>query len=416
MFLMESSSQDFKELPEDFTINAFNHINKLCDFGVRRHDNPSGIETIGYLQEQFENIGLIVNIDTFNFTWVKLNNRSIIINGDSVIVQSILVNQKLQPKMIIGGDCIFLNDNYNLDQNINDKIVFSSKSNITLVLKKFYPKAVVILRDDDYRKLRPLENQIIELIIPGNAEEHFAVSHNLVASYSTYDDNKKDILITAHWDSENGPGADDNASGISLLIELSRYFNEYQKLLPYNLKFIAVGAEEMGLIGSKAYILKYTDEVVENCHLNFNIDAVAGGRKPYIEMHNPTNFKNYDNDEWIEIITYRNSNLNWYTSFLEVYRNSGSEAIYPDWLTQDIKQAMKQSNIKFYNASCCSGADHRSFAYLNIPVVYLSSIKDYEKNIHHTANDLPKEYFKNSLGVAGKTVQRILIEICVDNN
>ena len=60
--------------------------------------------------------------------------------------------------------------------------------------------------------------------------------------------------------------------------------------------------------------------------------------------------------------------------------------------------------------------NHRSFAYLNIPVVCISSSRDYEKNIHHTANDLPKEYFINSMGVAGKTVQSILIEICADNN
>lgn len=406
-----SISQDYKDIPEDFGDNAFKHIEKLCDFGIRGHDRPAGIITINYIKEQFEKNGLIGKIDTFNFGGVMLKNRKIKINGDSIIIQTILVNQPLKQDMIIEGECIILKENNPVGQNLKDKIVFTSQSNNTLLLKDYSAKAIVALRNEELEKIKNKDKQVTELIIKGNGIEQLEESYNVIGTYKNYDKSKKDIIITAHWDSQDGPGADDNASGVSVILELSKYFSEYQEQLPYNLIFIASGAEEIGLRGSKAYVLKYTDNVVENCLFNLNIDAVGGGRKPYIEMRNPVNFKNPDNGEWMEIITYPDHTYNWYTTFLEVYRNSSSGKIYPVWLVDDIKSAMKKANIKYYKASCCSGADHRSFAYLDIPVIYLGMTRDYEKNIHHTENDIPKDYFRNSLEIAGKTAKGIIVEI-----
>ena len=49
-------------------------------------------------------------------------------------------------------------------------------------------------------------------------------------------------------------GADDNASGVAGLLELARYFSENDKKEPYNFLFIAFGAEELGLQGSRYFI------------------------------------------------------------------------------------------------------------------------------------------------------------------
>ncbi|MCS6823832.1 MAG: M28 family peptidase [Cytophagaceae bacterium] len=66
------------------------------------------------------------------------------------------------------------------------------------------------------------------------------------------------ILISAHYDHLGHmgsevyfPGANDNASGVSMLLELADY---YSKNTPkYSMLFIAFGAEEAGLIGSRYY-------------------------------------------------------------------------------------------------------------------------------------------------------------------
>lgn len=73
---------------------------------------------------------------------------------------------------------------------------------------------------------------------------------------------KKDstIFITAHYDhlgrmgsATYFPGANDNASGIAMLLELAKYYSENKNTLPYSLVFIAFAGEEAGLMGSKYY-------------------------------------------------------------------------------------------------------------------------------------------------------------------
>lgn len=78
------------------------------------------------------------------------------------------------------------------------------------------------------------------------------------------------IVIGAHYDhlGEGGqgsgsrvpdtiaihPGADDNASGVAALIELSRFFSMPENHQGRSLIFIVFGAEEMGLVGSRYFV------------------------------------------------------------------------------------------------------------------------------------------------------------------
>lgn len=63
---------------------------------------------------------------------------------------------------------------------------------------------------------------------------------------------KPPILIGAHYDTVLGsPGADDNATGIAVLLELASFFST--KTANFPLRFVAFDLEEYGLIGSTAY-------------------------------------------------------------------------------------------------------------------------------------------------------------------
>lgn len=73
---------------------------------------------------------------------------------------------------------------------------------------------------------------------------------------------KKDsiIMVSAHYDhlGQMGsrtyfPGANDNASGVAMLLELASYFSQPHNKPKYTMVFIAFGAEEIGLLGSKYY-------------------------------------------------------------------------------------------------------------------------------------------------------------------
>ncbi|MBK0401578.1 M28 family peptidase [Adhaeribacter sp. BT258] len=69
------------------------------------------------------------------------------------------------------------------------------------------------------------------------------------------------LVFTAHYDhlgriDENTyfPGANDNASGTSLLLELAHYYAQPENQPDYSVVFMAFGAEEAGLVGSRFYV------------------------------------------------------------------------------------------------------------------------------------------------------------------
>jgi aminopeptidase YwaD len=91
------------------------------------------------------------------------------------------------------------------------------------------------------------------------------------------------LVVCAHYDHLGGigkqcyfPGANDNASGIAMLLQLASYYSKPQNYPKYSVLFIAFGAEEAGLLGSKYYVdhplvpLKQTKFVL-------NLDLMGSG-------------------------------------------------------------------------------------------------------------------------------------------
>ncbi|MGB3512226.1 MAG: M28 family peptidase [Microcoleaceae cyanobacterium] len=83
--------------------------------------------------------------------------------------------------------------------------------------------------------------------------------HNLVLNLPGISKSEKGdlppILIGAHYDTKpNTPGADDNATGIAVLLELAREFASSP--LKYPVSLVAFDMEEYGLLGSQHYAEK----------------------------------------------------------------------------------------------------------------------------------------------------------------
>ncbi len=90
----------------------------------------------------------------------------------------------------------------------------------------------------------------------------------------------KFIIFSAHYDhlgmmgSAVFPGANDNASGVSMLLSLAQYYSENKP--KYNLLFIGFGAEEVGLKGSYNYVNNPTIDM-DKIKLVVNLDIVGTG-------------------------------------------------------------------------------------------------------------------------------------------
>lgn len=91
------------------------------------------------------------------------------------------------------------------------------------------------------------------------------------------------IVVGAHLDHVGGqageiyfPGANDNASGVAVIIEIARIFRKYRLEPKRSIIFVAFSAEEPGIYGSE-YFVEQSPVPVNDIFAMINIDCVGQG-------------------------------------------------------------------------------------------------------------------------------------------
>lgn len=115
-------------------------------------------------------------------------------------------------------------------------------------------------------------------------------SYNVVYTKKSETLDAKTVVVGAHYDNVSnliinnqmigGDGTYNNATGVVAFLELARVLSPVE--LPYNVEFVAFGAEESGSFGSKYYINTLASDVREEVILMVNFDRVAGGDNIYM--------------------------------------------------------------------------------------------------------------------------------------
>lgn len=100
-------------------------------------------------------------------------------------------------------------------------------------------------------------------------------SQNIIATRTPNKGNNHDIVhVSAHFDSVPfSPGASDNATGTAVALELANILKSYP--IDKELRFVFVGAEEIGLVGSNYYVSQLSQDEVQRSIGNFNMDMVG---------------------------------------------------------------------------------------------------------------------------------------------
>ena len=89
------------------------------------------------------------------------------------------------------------------------------------------------------------------------------------------------ILVGAHYDSVSaGRGADDNASGVAVLLEAAERVRDIAT--PYTLRFITFGSEEEGEKGSGYYASQMSPADIRRTVVMINLDSLTAGDFTYI--------------------------------------------------------------------------------------------------------------------------------------
>ncbi|MBU1823235.1 MAG: M20/M25/M40 family metallo-hydrolase [Bacteroidetes bacterium] len=206
------------------------------------------------------------------------------------------------------------------------------------IIKEFKKLGLAPLGTDGYRQ--PFTARVRRVVVPDSLRQ----ASNIIG----FLDNKAPytIVIGAHFDhlglgrqgssKATNPegqihnGADDNASGVAGLLELARYFSQNDTNEPYNFLFIAFGAEELGLQGSRHFVNNPTLPL-DKINFMTNMDMIG--------RYNPG----------------RGVGIGGY----------GTSDAWPD-IFKDV-----QGEVKFFTDWAGSGgSDHGSFYAKNIPVLF----------------------------------------------
>lgn len=139
------------------------------------------------------------------------------------------------------------------------------------------------------KKPKPQELKEIKFKIQTELIQEKKECQNIIGVLKPSNWNGKFILLGAHydhigmggetsrWEKKYGkvhPGADDNASGTSLLLELAGIFHKERENLRYGLIFAFFSGEELGLIGS-SYFVKKSPFNLKDISIMLNFDMVG---------------------------------------------------------------------------------------------------------------------------------------------
>lgn len=205
--------------------------------------------------------------------------------------------RKISP-LIISLLLVFVSINVNAE----DKTSFMMN---TIKELSSYPRGYKNTEIDNARNL--IKNVFIECGFEITEQDFFTSVYddngnpyhgkNIIGTLYPNTKNKtNDILIVgAHYDGANDmPAANDNASGVSVMLELAKTLSEYAT--DTEIRFVAFDCEEMGLLGSECYANSVFDEA-KNIIGMLNFDMLASKTAGEVFI-----YSNEDNNYMYEIL------------------------------------------------------------------------------------------------------------------
>lgn len=281
------------------------------DIGPRVAGTEGEKKAAQYLKKQFQSFGYDVSVQEF-----AINNR---------VERTLRILTDKNKELALGaasgsavtGEKGVTGDIYDAGLGLPEDFSDEAKGKIALVQRgenSFWEKVQhatnagaigVVIYDnvDSLTPLRPTLNNNSTIPVVGITKEHGeyllgqlskgAVKANLVIHTHTNQTsqnvvavkkpanvvNPEIVYITAHYDSvPYSPGANDDGSGTATIVEMARIMKD----LPTDkeLRFIAFGAEEIGLAGSNFYVRNLPKEDLDRSMINFQMEMLGAKYEP----------------------------------------------------------------------------------------------------------------------------------------
>lgn len=299
---------DFKE-----KISAENIYSTIEKFSATDNARVTGFDgeknTAQYIKKQFQEMGFEVTEQSFPITSYLCNSTELSIGENEKIDSKSLQFTKGTPKEGVTAELVDVGMGSHADlenKDVKGKLVLMKrgedyfKIKVERAFKKgavgaiFYDPAnedfisatlgqlsnmpAVAIRKPEAEKLvkQLEEGNSLKVTLKVDSEFKEASSTNIIATMkSKKERNGKHIVVGAHYDGVDTPAANDNASGIATVLEAAKVLSKEN--LDCDVKFIAFGAEEIGLVGSKYYVESLSSEEKANIAAMLNLDMVGVG-------------------------------------------------------------------------------------------------------------------------------------------
>ena len=135
--------------------------------------------------------------------------------------------------------------------------------------KEGYVNSLTISHDEAI-KLRRYDSRKIRIEIKQKVEKRTA--HNIVVDIPGKDFDRNLTIAGGHYDTvAHSVGASDNSGGTVTLLKILEFFAKHQP--QRDLRIVFFSGEELGLLGSQAYVKQHVEEIKERVKLMVNIDV-----------------------------------------------------------------------------------------------------------------------------------------------
>lgn len=219
------------------------------------------------------------------------------------------INVKLNGKKLIAGrdfivdpGCPSVKGHFDLAKKDSTHYVSSDTSKkITLTLQKKLTWSVDLNQNaiphiDLLRSRIKEDPQALDVTIEAKMKEHF-LAHNIGAVVEG-ENNDSMVVLTAHYDHLGlmgkdcmFPGANDNASGTSMVLNFVKHFAKNKP--KYKTVFIFFSSEEAGLIGSR-YFVEHSAVDLKKIKFLINLDLLGTGDDGFMVVNGAVYTKQFE--------------------------------------------------------------------------------------------------------------------------
>jgi aminopeptidase YwaD len=266
---------------------AFRDLEKMAvEIGTRPSGSKKEREAAEWITSQFEAIGLKTRIEEFEVTTGRVVSKSLEVlkpykgelgcevqplyggtgpngvEGDLVHLETLdeeYLTPLLSGKVILtSGRTRDRKKTYGILSMLKPAAVIVYESSPRVLAKNLWGSPIVRERFGDFPTVRVTYEDGLELLRRGasrvrvvaHAESKKVRSQNVIGELEGGERPEEIVVVGGHYDTVlEVPGAEDNAGGTALVLELARVFRERGSRR--TMRFVAWGSEELGLLGSR---------------------------------------------------------------------------------------------------------------------------------------------------------------------